>query len=392
MPAKALQHHVLHTWRQRSLQVLFLIASLSGCFGSSDPTPEPEAKELRANDDPLATEVPEAELTRLAKKLYQVGMYTVARDSLASLKDRYPMGAHAAFAELKHADSFFFNHENDQAAKLYEDYLKNHPASPEAPYVKLQAARSHVASARTSGRDRHPWERALVMYDEVVTSYAGTSYADVARIERMGVIRELSAYDREIIEFYRKNGNTAAVEDRERRFSERWGARLAEVDQATNSPSTLSQKKLQELPSLSFVASPVVDASIGPDAALVLPPSAPANDSSTSTPIPLKEGRIVVQSVQCSKDSNPFATIEVSSIPNRLVGYEGSSPSIAPNNGVVLIEGVELTSRQVTFDCFGTKDLEITDAGDLKIASQSPILITVLQDPPRLLLSPLTAP
>jgi outer membrane assembly lipoprotein YfiO len=392
MPTVALKHHVGHIWTQRFLQALILTAYLSGCFGSSDPAPEPEAKELRANDDPLATEVPEAELTRLAKKLYQVGMYTVARDSLASLKDRYPMGAHASFAELKHADSFFFNHENDQAAKLYEDYLKNHPASPEAPYVKLQAARSHVASARTSGRDRLPWERALVMYDDVVASYSGTSYADVARIERMGVIRELSAYDREIIEFYRKNGNTAAVEERERRFNERWGARLTEVDQVSDSPTMLSQKKLLELPTLSFVASPVVSISAGPSAALGLPTLALEESSSIPTPTTLKEGRIVVQSVQCSKESNPFATIEVSSIPNRLAGYEGSSPSIVPDNGVVLIEGVELTSRQPTFDCFGMKDLEITDKGDLKIASQSPILITVLQDPPRLLLSPLTTP
>lgn len=376
-------------WKQRCLQVLAIGSLLSGCFGSSDPAPEPEAKELRTEKDPLATEVPEAELTRLAKKLYQVGMYTVARDSLASLKDRYPLGAHASFAELKHADSFFFNHENDQAAKLYEDYLKNHPGSSEVPYVKLQAARSHVASARTSGRDRHPWERALVMYDDVVTSYSGTAYADVARIERIGVIRELSAYDREIIEFYRKNDNMPAVEERERRFKERWGARLSEVEQADSAPSTLSQKRLRELPNLAFVAIPPTEAAFT-DQLLQRPASQGSDSQGIPAPEgPLIEGRIVVQAVHCTKDASPFATVELSRIPDRLAGYEGSSPSIVPTNGVVLLEGTKLAARQATFDCFASGDLEITSDGDLKLISEHPIIITVLQDPPRLLLSPL---
>jgi outer membrane assembly lipoprotein YfiO len=379
----------------KPLHAFAIVSLLAGCFGGSDPAPEPEAKELRTDQDPLATEVPEAELTRLAKKLYQIGMYTVARDSLASLKDRYPMGAHASFAELKHADSFFFNHENDQAAKLYEDYLKNHPGSSEAPYVKLQAARSHVASARTSGRDRQPWERALVMYDDVVTTYRDTAYADVARSERIGVIRELSAYDREIIEFYRKNDNMPAVEERERRFKERWGARLSEVEQAEVAPTILSQKKLRELPALGFVATPPVSSS-----AIVDEPLAPlaASDTNrqatTPTSEPLIEGRIVVQAVQCTKgggtkEGAPFATVEVSRIPDRLAVYESSSPSVGPRDGSVLLEGLKLTARQRTFDCFGFGDLEITTAGDLKIVSERPITITVLHDPPRLLLSPL---
>jgi len=379
-----------NAWKQKCLQVAALISLLGGCFGGSEPSPEPEAKELRTTEDPLATEVPEAELTRLAKKLYQIGMYTVARDSLASLKDRYPLGAHASFAELKHADSFFFNHENDQAAKLYEDYLKNHPGSPEAPYVKLQAARSHVASARTSGRDRQPWERALVMYDDVVATYAGTAYADVARTERMAVIRELSAYDREIIEFYRKNDNMPAVQERERRFSERWGARISEVEQAEQTPTILAQKSLRELPAVSFAETPAIDTVETTDP---LQPVRVLDEEDTPrtapTPAPLLEGRIVVQGIQCSREGTCFATIEVSRIPDRLAVYEGLTPSVSPRDGIVTIEGVKLTARQTTFDCFGSGDLEVTTDGDLRIVSEQPLTITALQDPPRLLLSPL---
>jgi outer membrane assembly lipoprotein YfiO len=200
---------------------------LSGCWGSSsDPEREPEAKEIKTDKDSSSAETPEAELIKLSKQLYQAGMYSVARDSLASLKDRYPLGAYANFAELKHADSFFFNREYNEAAKAYENIIKNYPGSVDLPYVKLQAARSHIASARDAGRDRQPWERGLVIYDELVTQYPGTAYADIARSERANVIQELTAYDREIIEFYRNQGNQAAVDAREKLFAERWGDRL----------------------------------------------------------------------------------------------------------------------------------------------------------------------
>jgi outer membrane assembly lipoprotein YfiO len=200
---------------------------LTGCWGSSsDPEPEPEAKEIKADKDSSSSDTPEAELIKLSKELYQVGMYSVARDSLASLKDRYPLGAYANFAELKHADSFFFNREYNEAAKAYENIIKNFPGSPDLPYVKLQAARSHIASARDAGRDRQPWERGLAIYDELVNQYPGSAYSDIARSERANVIDELTAYDREIIEFYRNQGNQAAVDAREKQFSARWGERL----------------------------------------------------------------------------------------------------------------------------------------------------------------------
>jgi outer membrane assembly lipoprotein YfiO len=201
----------------------------SGCSSSSDPEPEPEAKELKTSKDQTSTDTPEAELVQLSKKMYQVGMYSVARDSLASLKDRYPLGAYAKFAEIKYADSYFFNREYNEAAKAYENVIKSYPGSPDLPYIKLQAARSHIASARDAGRDRQPWERGLTIYNEIIAAYPETAYSDLAKTERGKVIEELSAYDREIIEFYRRQNNQAAVDVREARFKERWGVLLSEI-------------------------------------------------------------------------------------------------------------------------------------------------------------------
>lgn len=211
----------------RRLVLCAIVAHTLGCWGTSesDVKPEMEPKELTTKEESSTADGSEADLARLGKKLYQVGMYSVARDSFTSLRDRYPLGAYSTFAQIKVADTYFFNRQYNEAAKNYDTFLKNYPGHGDTPYVKLQAARSHVASARGSGRDRSPLERGLVLYDELVTEYPASPYSAIAQQERVPVVEQLASYDREIIEFYKKQGNEAAVADRERQFQERWAHR-----------------------------------------------------------------------------------------------------------------------------------------------------------------------
>jgi outer membrane assembly lipoprotein YfiO len=370
----------------RSFTLSCLLLSLavfqSGCSSSSDPEPEPEAKELKTGKDPLSTEIPEAELVKLSKKLYQVGMYTVARDSLASLKDRYPLGAYANFAEVKYADSFFFNRDYNEAAKAYDSIIKNYPGSPDLPYVKLQAARSHVASARDAGRDRQPWERGLAIYDELVSGYPGSAYSDIAKTERAKVVEELSAYDREIIEFYRREGNQAAVDAREARFKERWGARLRPTSPETaNSLGDADKRLLKDL----GIAAPVLVAET------MLPTTSTSvlnqADSGSNTATPLKDGMIAVQSVKCQTEGSPFATIELTYLPKSLP-ESSDVRTLAPTDGTITIDNLGLSARQDSWDCFASKDLRVTEDGALEIKSERSLSVAVLNDPPRLLISP----
>lgn len=184
-----------------------------------------DAKEIKASDEKVKSEEPPVKLVKLAKKLYQSGMYSISREPLGTIKDRYPMSGYANFAELKHADAYYFNREYNQAAKAYEGYIKSYPASVELPYVKIQAARAHISSARDAGRDREPWERGLAIYDELVKSYGSGEYGRLASHERLPVVEELKRYDLEIIEFYRRQDNSSAVSARERAFQERWSSK-----------------------------------------------------------------------------------------------------------------------------------------------------------------------
>jgi outer membrane assembly lipoprotein YfiO len=209
----------------RSLVVVLVIIGLSACASTEAPSPtDPEAKEIKAKDAIDDAQGPEGDIIAEAKDLYEAKMYSLARDKFQSVKDRFPLGAYGQFSEVKIADCYFFNSEFNEAAKFYEGYLK----SPDSPYIELQAARAHVHSAGGgTGRDRQPLERALVIYDGIVERYPGSAYGLAAERERAPVVEQLAAYDQLIIDFYKQRENTAAVEAREKLFSERWSHRLA---------------------------------------------------------------------------------------------------------------------------------------------------------------------
>lgn len=366
-----------------SLTVLSAIAfQCAGCWSSSESeiTPDEEPKELTTDKDPLTTEVPEADLVRLSKKLYQVGMFTVARDSFSSLRDRYPLGAYSTFAEIKLADTFFFNREYNEAAKTYESFLKNYPGNSDSPYVKLQAARSHVASAKGGVRDRQPLERGLALYDEVIKEYPNSAYQKLAEAERAPVIKDLAAYDREIINFYAKLENDAAVKDREQRYKERWTERLATEASSENAqgdtPKGVALQNLSDVP---------VPAPIEPSQVAVLGASSPLGES--APPTTLVEGRVVVQSVRCQTEGVPFAMIELTQLPPSLSSLSTRPETVSPTDGFITVQGTNLTARQGFFDCFGAQDIEILGNGDLRIKTANTLTLTALESPPRLLVS-----
>jgi outer membrane assembly lipoprotein YfiO len=372
-----------NTSRRSFLPLFSLLAlqlSLSGCWGSSDSEVEPdlEPKELTKSTDALTTEVPEFELVRLSKKLYQVGMYSVARDSFSSLKDRYPLGAYATFAEVKLADTYYFNREFNEAAKSYESFLKNFPGHVNSPYVKLQAARSHIASSRGGGRDRQPLERGLALYDELIKEHPDTAYAELARAERMPVVEQLASYDSEIIEFYRKLGNTAAVKDREQKFHARWGSQLKEQPQAESVDTPHTQTALSSLGAVEPLepSKRVEEASVEP-----------ASPTSVGPSGQLREGAIVVQSVTCRTEGIPFGAIELTQVPPILVDTETNPKEFQPEDGLIVISGLDLTARIQRFNCFSSEDLQVRSNGDLEIRSDKPLTVSIVNNPPRILLS-----
>jgi outer membrane assembly lipoprotein YfiO len=350
-----------------------MLILLTGCFSSSsdETSPDGEAKELKTKDAAQDTGAPEAELLATSKKLYQASMYTVSRDSLQLLQERYLMGAYGTFAAIKLADSYFFNREYIQASKLYEDFIKNYPGSPDLPYIKLQAARSNAFSTRGTGRDRSPLEKALVFYDELADRYPTTEYGKVAEQERRPVIQQLADYDRMIIEFYAKRENAEAAAARQKLYDERWGARVKGLD----TPTTASEKALVEIGLQPTAPSPDTQPYTAPQEPQPTP--APVNDADA-------DSFTAVQRVECFKEDPPYVVIELAELPAALRGSVAAE-QIKPRGGNATISLFKVKAEKPAYDCFNKNDLRFTSDGNIVLKTKSEVLVTAVDNPARII-------
>lgn len=373
--------------RMQHLVLACALAALNGCFLWSDSSStdneateeEQPAKELKPAGAALSTEAPEPELIRLSKRLYQSGMYSIAQDSLNSLKDRYPLGAYGSFAAIKAADAYYYNREFDKAGKNYEDFLKDYPGSADAPYVKLQAARSHLVSAQGTGRDRQPLERALALFDELISEFPGTPYAVIAASERTPALNDLISYDQFIIAFYEKRGNSAAVTARKKLFQERWGGRMNAGELLPTSeniplkpfPATAPMELESE--NSQALADSLSDSPLG-----LAPPQATQEE--------IDPELITIKSVACHTEDIPFAMLELSRFPE-IFSLGHVAETLHPTAGIVEVAGLLVRATQPAFNCFEENDLLITSTGVLQIRSTEPLILTTLDNPKRILLT-----
>ena len=373
--------------RMQHLVLACALAALNGCFLWSDSSStdneateeEQPAKELKPAGAALSTEAPEPELIRLSKRLYQAGMYSIAQDSLNSLKDRYPLGAYGSFAAIKAADAYYYNREFDKAGKNYEDFLKDYPGSADAPYVKLQAARSHLVSAQGTGRDRQPLERALALFDELISEFPGTPYAVIAASERTPALNDLISYDQFIIAFYEKRGNSAAVTARKKLFQERWGERM----NAGELLPTSENIPLKPLPA-------IVPLEMEPENSQALADSLSDSPLGLAPPQATQEEidpeLITIKSVACHTEEVPFAMLELSRFPE-IFSLGHVAETLHPTAGIVEVAGLLVRATQPAFNCFEENDLLITSTGVLQIRSTEPLILTTLDNPKRILLT-----
>ena len=369
--------------RMQHLVLACALAALNGCFLWSDSSPtsneateeEQPAKELKPAGAALSTEAPEPELIRLSKRLYQAGMYSIAQDSLNSLKDRYPLGAYGSFAAIKAADAYYYNREFDKAGKNYEDFLKDYPGSADAPYVKLQAARSHLVSAQGTGRDRQPLERALALFDELISEFPGTPYAVIAASERTPALNDLISYDQFIIAFYEKRGNSAAVTARKKLFQERWGERMNAGELLPSS----ERIPLKPLPAIAPMELEPENSQALADSPLDLAPPQATQEE-------INPELITIQSVACHTGDIPFAMLELSRFPE-IFSLGHVAETLHPTAGIVEVTGLLVRATQPIFNCFEENDLLITSTGVLQIRSTEPLILTTLDNPKRILLT-----
>ena len=379
---------------------------LGGCSGSSDDVRPPEAapEELTDRSKP-AVDTPEAELLSDGKRYFEAGLYSVAKDIFEKLRDGYPLGAYAEFAAIKVADCEFEASNFASAAGLYEEFLKNRPASPSTAYVLLRAARSNQLANRGLGRDDTTLHRAAELYEQLLKQYPSSPYAEGARGLLQQTQDTLAANEKLVVEYYERKNKEKAVEARKVAFANRFGRDVDLVDLGKE-PEPLTEK-LGAAPvgsqilfetSLGSVSQPNGETSAGDVlASEVAAPAGKGNRSPVQRPAApstaLARGATqrgtFVRMVECDRAQ-------------RLVFLHLSQPITTPGSvealGVVAgsPSGFAFSVKELTTpgakalerDCFGNRDVVISPAGDISIKTTgSSAQLMELSDPPRILVA-----
>ena len=197
---------------------LFTLLLLGGC---SATTPENEATEVTKASLTVSAAA-QLQLLKDAQESYEKELYTVARENFEKLRNSYPLGPYAEFAEIKIADSHYVQGQYSSAAAKYENFVKEHPASASLEYALIMAARSFQLSNRGIGRDPSSLNRALEFYNRVITDFPLGVYKQDAAQFRIETMVLLAQHERKLLEYYRRNNSEAAYSSRLSEFKIRW--------------------------------------------------------------------------------------------------------------------------------------------------------------------------
>ena len=147
----------------------FLLPALTGCatlnkwFGFDDEST------IQKSADTLAME---------GMDDFSVGKYHTARKSFEEIMDRYPFSPQAMLAELKAADSHYYQGNYQEAKVLYQQFEERHPTNEAIPYVMFQIGMCDYA--RTD-RDTSGARDAIQSFSRLLRAYPNSPYTSEAK-------------------------------------------------------------------------------------------------------------------------------------------------------------------------------------------------------------------
>jgi len=165
---------------------------------------------------------------------FNKGRYSLAAETFQKLKDRYPFSPYATLAELRVADSKFYNGDYEEAIPLYEEFEKLHPNNEAIPYVLFQIGMCHYKLMSTPNRDQTNTHKLIQTYDRLLKKFPNSPYSQGAQVLRAEARNELALHELSVAEWYLK---THQVKQ----------ARLRLQNAIKNYPETVAAGQAQEL-------------------------------------------------------------------------------------------------------------------------------------------------
>lgn len=174
------------------LSVSLMALSLSGCatmktwFGMG-------GEEVQLPADSLAVKGMDA---------YDVGNYHEAAKYFDELLKNYPFSPQAMLAELKGADCNYFMENYAEALVLYQKFEEQHPTNEAIPYVMYQIAMCSYQKIDTIDRDTGGATKSIRDFTKLIKAYPDSPYTDEAKARIKAANEFLVNHEYLVVEFY----------------------------------------------------------------------------------------------------------------------------------------------------------------------------------------------
>ena len=174
---------------------IFLFLGVNGCG-------------LWAQKEPPAT--PQAAYEE-GVRLLEKKKYERSAEAFRKFKEEFPLSTYTPLAELRLADSLYFDQNYAEAIVQYEEFKKLHPTHPEIPFAIYQVGMCYLQQMRSVDRDQTVTEKALEQFRYVVENFPQSKYTSDAATKMQLCQRQLAEQEFYIGHFYYRMGHYKAA-------------------------------------------------------------------------------------------------------------------------------------------------------------------------------------
>lgn len=169
------QFHLRHVTFTRSVLIICAILMLLGLSGCAT------LKKWFGFDDSTTIQQSASSLAVEAMEEYNVGKYYKAIEKFEEIMERFPFSPEAMLAELKAADSHYYQGEYLEAKVLYKEFEERHPTNEAIPYVMFQIGMCDFARTDRIDRDTSGASDAIESFSRLLRAFPDSPYTNESK-------------------------------------------------------------------------------------------------------------------------------------------------------------------------------------------------------------------
>ena len=145
---------------------------------------------------------------------YDRGKYTRAIPFFQKILENYPFSIYAIPAELKIAESYFYDDKYAEAMAHLQSFEELHPTNEHIPYILYMKGVSYFEQFTTTDRDVTVLENAKREFGELITRFPDSPHVQEARPKLKDIRYKLAEHDFYVARFYYQDSKFEAALNR----------------------------------------------------------------------------------------------------------------------------------------------------------------------------------